>query len=292
MQNKKSSKTGCIACGSPVDFFGRRGKYTYASCQSCGSIQLAPFPTKEELDRAYTEDYPTSGHQGIADPIAILKNSQPFYAAVLRELQMQISPPATVLDLGCGWGGMCRYLGNAGYDYLGIDYPAASLEYCRKEGLNVRAGTLEDMALEERRFSAVAMITVFEHLQDHAGTLQIMRQVLEPGGLLLVLIPTSGLFGRLAKMIRWIKGTEEIPAVNTTFCPPWHTVIFSVAGMHQLLTANGFEKVRIRPSPSGSGPGLLGMVQKAATMVAQTGFSLFGTRWPFVLNYIFVYRAR
>jgi SAM-dependent methyltransferase len=187
---------------------------------------------------------------------------------------------------------MCRYLGSAGYDYLGIDYPSASLEYCRQEGLRVRAATLEDLALEERRFSAVVMITVFEHLQNHSETLHSIRRVLQPGGLLLVLIPTAGLFGRLAKMIRWIRNTEEIPAMNTTFCPPWHTVIFSVAGMHQLLTANGFEQVRIRPSPSGSGSGLVGLVQKAATLVAQTGFSLFGTRWPLVLNHLFVYRAR
>lgn len=291
MLNKTSAANTCIACGSPVEFFGRRGTYTYASCKSCGSIQLAPFPTKEELDRAYMEDYPASGHQG-ADPVAIYESSRPFYDAILQELRLLSSPPATVLDLGCGWGGMCRYLGSAGYDYLGIDYPSASFEFCRQQGLNVRATTLDELDIEGHRFSAVVMNTVFEHLQDHVGTLHSIHRILEPGGLLLVLIPTAGLFGRLARMIRWIRNTNEIPAMNTTFCPPWHTAIFSVTGMHHLLNANGFELVRIRPSPSGSDSGFIGLVQKVATLVAQTGFTLFGTRWPLVLNHLFVYRAR
>jgi hypothetical protein len=61
--------------------------------------------------------------------------------------------------------------------------------------------------------------------------------------------------------------------------------------MHRLLTANCFDRVRIRPSPSGSAPGVMGVAQTAASLVAQGGFAVFGTRWPLVLNHLFVYRA-
>lgn len=291
MQSSQTEKITdrCVACGNSLAFFGRRGQYTYASCKGCGTLQLAPFPSKEDLNCAYIDDYATSGHQG-SDPDAIYTISGPFYTAVLKELKRTSHPPGMVLDLGCGWGGMCRYLRDAGYDYLGTDYPSASLEYCRQQGLTVSDASLEDLLARREIFSAVLMVTVFEHLQDHAETLRKIRGILQPGGLLLILIPTAGLFGRLASMIRWIKRTDDIPAMNTTFCPPWHTAIFSVKGVHHLFTANGFELVRVQPAPSGNSPGLVGLVQRAATLIAKMGFAVFGTRWPLVLNHLFVYR--
>lgn len=293
MQNSQTETTTgrCVACGNSLAFFGRRGQYTYRSCKACESIQLAPFPSKEDLNRAYIDDYATSGHQG-SDPDAIYQISAPYYAAVLRELNRTSHPAGVVLDLGCGWGGMCRYLKGAGYDYLGTDYPSASIEYCRQIGLNVRDASLDDLLSRREHFSVVLMVTVFEHPQDHAETLRKIHGILKPGGLVLILIPTAGLFGRLARMIRWIRQTDDIPAMNTTFCPPWHTAIFSLEGVHHLFTANGFELVRVQPSPSGNSRGLVGLVQRAATLIAKTGFAVFGTHWPFVLNHIFVYRAR
>lgn len=281
----------CVACGGNLCFFGRREGYVYARCSACKTIQLAPFPSKADLDRAYTESYATSGHYG-TDPTAILNAAHPFYQAILSELRCAEILKGRVLDLGCGWGGMCRYLRDADYDYLGTDYPSVSLEYCRQQDLTVSDASLEDLLARRELFSAVLMVAVFEHLQDHAETLRKIHGILKPGGLLLILIPSAGLFGRLARMIRWIKQTDDIPAINTTFCPPWHTAIFSVEGVHRLFTANSFELVRVRPSPSGNSPGVVGIVQRAATLVAKTGFAVFGTRWPLVLNHIFVYRAQ
>lgn len=281
----------CVACDGNLSFFGRREGYVYARCSACQTIQLAPFPNKADLDRAYAESYATSGHYG-TDPAAILNASRPFYQAILSELRCAEVLRGRVLDLGCGWGGMCRYLRGAGYDYLGTDYPSASLEYCRQIGLTVTDTSLEDLLARREIFSAVLMVTVFEHLQDHAETLRKIHGILQPGGLLLILIPTAGLFGRLASMIRWIKRTDDIPAINTTFCPPWHTAIFSVEGVHHLFTANGFDLVRVQPSPSGNSRGLVGLVQRAATLIAKAGFAVFGTRWPLVLNHLFIYKAR
>lgn len=280
----------CVACDHELAFFGRRGEYSYARCTVCRTIQLSPLPTEAELERAYAEDYATSGHQG-TDPDAIVRGSRPFYDAVLDGLRAAGVTNGRVLDLGCGWGGMCACLRDAGYEYLGLDYPSESLAHCRREGLNVTDVPLDRLASSEEGFSAVVMVTVFEHLRDHAGTLAGIRRVLRQNGLLLILVPTAGVFGWVARMARHLKGTDEIPAVNTTFCPPWHTAIFSVAGLHQLLTRNGFEQVCVKPAPSGNGEGVLGFAQRAATLVATAGFAILGSRWPLVLNHLFIYRA-
>lgn len=287
----RSSPGRCTACEGELAFFGRRDAYAYARCRACSTIQLSPFPSEVELQRAYEEDYATSGHYG-TDPDAIFRASLPFYSAALHGLRRSGVGQGKILDLGCGWGGMCKCLRDAGYEYLGIDYHSQSLGYCKRQGLNVSDVRLDQLAVAEERFSAVLMITVFEHLHDHAGTVTAIRKILEPRGLLLILIPTAGVFGWVAGMVQRFTGTEDIPAVNTTFCPPWHTVIFSVRGLDRLLTRNGFEQVDVRPAPSGAGEGLLGLAQRTATTVANAGFAAFGTRWPIVLNHLFTYRVR
>lgn len=289
--SKVQCKQQCVACGRELRFFGRRDSYVYAKCKECGTIQLSPFPSREELDRAYAESYATSGHYG-TDPIEILEASRPFYEAVLHELLRVGARQGRVLDFGCGWGGMCRYLRDAGYNYLGTDYASSSLDYCLQQGLIVSDESLKDLAIRGEAFSAVLMVTVFEHLQDHAEALRAIHRVLQPDGVLLILIPTAGLFGRLASTVRWLKKTDEIPAMNTTFCPPWHTAIFSLEGMRLLLASNRFELVAVRPSPSGVSPGFIGAAQRAATMIAKSGCFIFGSRWPLVLNHLFVVRAR
>jgi len=281
----------CVACDRELAFFGRRVGYSYARCTACRTIQLSPFPTKAELQRAYEEDYATSGHYG-TEPEAIYRAARPFYLAALDGLRSSGVTEGRVLDLGCGWGGMCRCLRDAGYEYLGADYLSESLEHCKRQGLRVTDVELEELAAREDLFSAVVMITVFEHLRDHAGTLAGIRRVLRQNGLLLILVATAGVFGWAARMARRLRRTDEIPAINTTFCPPWHTAIFSVAGLHQLLTRNGFERISVKPAPSGNGEGVLGLAQQAATLAATTGFAIFGSRWPLVLNHLFIYRSR
>ena len=264
-------KTGqpCVACSGALKFFGNRGTYAYGVCESCGTIQLAPFPTAAELDRAYADDYATSGHYG-TDPERIYSASRPFYAAVLDTLRARVAAPAAVLDFGCGWGGMCRELAGAGYDALGLDYPSESLNHCRSLGLTVTDMPLEAMVQRDERFSAILMVTVLEHLHDHAETLARLRGLLVPGGVIIVLIPTAHLFGPLAAAIRRLRRSSEIPALNTTFCPPWHTAIVSLRGMQHLARRAGLEVMQVRAAPSGAGRGLI------------------GPRWPLVLNHIFV----
>lgn len=280
----------CVACNGLLVPFGIREEYSYARCQICGTIQLSPFPTKEELDRAYAEDYATSGHYGI-DPEIIFHAASPFYKAVLSELYVNFLPYGTILDYGCGWGGMCRLLRDNEFDYLGIDFESDSLNYCKNNGLNVSADTLDSLLLAEKKFSAILLITVFEHLHDHVQVLHKIRNILMPGGLIIILIPTAQLYGWLARTLCLLRVSPELPALNTTFCPPWHTAIFSVNGANRLITSCGYELVRILPAPSGKGRGLMRVIQGVATVVAQNGYALFGSNWPLVLNHILVYRS-
>jgi len=278
----------CVACRSSLSFFGPRKGYSYARCKECGTLQLSPYPTREELDRAYTEDYASSGHYG-TNPEAIFLAAAPFYRALLGELQRTRRPDGPVLDFGCGWGGMLRYLRDAGIPYLGIDFESESLSYCRKLGLDVRAGTLDSIPALDRKFGAVLLSAVFEHLINHREIMKNLGRVLLPGGLVIILIPTASLFTLLGALALRL-GAKELPALHSAFVPPWHTTIFSLSGARQVIAESGFCVERVIVSPSGTADGAFRVVQLIATVVAQTGFSLFGERWPLAPNHILICR--
>lgn len=280
----------CVACQGAPAFFGSRGSYTYARCSQCGTLQLSPFPTAEELERAYSEDYARSGHYG-TDGGDIFQSAGPFYRAVLTELRRANLPPGPILDFGCGWGGMCRLLRENGYEYLGVDFESESLDYCRSLSLNVRPGSLSALAGDEHQYSAILLLGVFEHLHDHAELLEQAKKMLKPGGRLVILIPTARLYTAVARLRQRLLSTVELPELHQAFCPPWHTAIFSVKGARRLLEAHGFVIDRLVPAPSGKGKGPIRAVQITATLVARGGSSIFGSRWPLVLSHIFVCRV-
>jgi trans-aconitate methyltransferase len=243
------------------------------------------------LERAYSQQYARSGHYG-TDGEAIFESAGPFYRAVLDELRRASLPPGPILDVGCGWGGMCRLLRENNYEYLGIDFESESLEYCRTLSLNVRPGNLSTLAGQEGRYSAIMLLGVFEHLHDHAELLDQAVTLLKPGGVLLILIPTARLYTVVARLRQVLLSTSELPELHSAFCPPWHTAIFSVRGARRLIEDHGFVVDRLVPSPSGKNKGAIRFVQWLATLVARGGSLVFGTGWPLVLTHIFVCRVK
>ncbi len=283
------SHAPCVACAGPTRELGTRGDYLYVSCRRCGTAQLDPMPTADELAHAYEHDYATSGHYD-GSPTAVARLAAPLYRAVGDLVQTTPRPAGTVLDVGCGWGGFLSVLRDAGVPAEGVDFPSATLAHCISLGHTVREITRLGEALE-RRYAALTLITVFEHLADHRATLRELAGWLVPGGIMVILTPTSSVFSRVAAAVRTVRGGREIPAVNTTFCPPWHTVIPSVAGARLMIADAGLEVCDVRPSPCTVGTGVVRVAQVGAELVARAGFAVLGERWPLVLNHIIVCRV-
>jgi SAM-dependent methyltransferase len=99
--------------------------------------------------------------------------------------------PATILEIGCGQGAFgCRLAARA--KYLGLEPDAASCSVARARleplGGEVRNTGWDDVR-GEQQFELVCAFEVLEHLEDDLAVLQAWRDLVAPGGALLVSMP-------------------------------------------------------------------------------------------------------
>jgi len=133
-----------------------------------------------------------------ASGVELAAQSKSFYGK-LRELYARHSDrplsTASVLDFGCGWGRLTRFLARdvePGRLY-GCDPVEAILDVCEENGVRARLARtdfLPDRPPFERRFDLAFAYSVFTHLSEeaHQSCLQVLHESLRPGGVLVVTV--------------------------------------------------------------------------------------------------------
>jgi len=104
--------------------------------------------------------------------------------------KLQLQPGETLLDIGCGWGGLARYAAeNHGVQVTGItvskEQLALAQERCRGWPVTL---LLTDYRSLQGRFDKVVSVGMFEHVgpKNHAAYFDTARRLMEPQGLFLL----------------------------------------------------------------------------------------------------------
>jgi SAM-dependent methyltransferase len=94
-----------------------------------------------------------------------------------------------LLELGCGTGNMLESLVEFG-EAVGMEPDETLVAAARGAGLDVRRGALpHDRVVANGWPDVVLMLDVLEHLDDDAAALGAAREILAPGGTLVVAVP-------------------------------------------------------------------------------------------------------
>lgn len=226
----------CPACGKDSTHpilrlnvpFARGDRLTARvfACREC-THRFLPITEEEQqrVDAHYDRDY--MGYR-----------FDPFFAArirdeVARQLVPRVPPPARVLDVGCGAGEFMRAAAAAGYQVEGVDISEAAAEHCRGLGLHATSGDFLTMPFAER-YSMVTMWDVVEHLRSPEAFLRRAREILVPGGALVLKIPGYGPLSYRAIAI--------YPRLaSTVIGAPGHQQYFTPRSLRTLLARCGYE---------------------------------------------------
>jgi 2-polyprenyl-3-methyl-5-hydroxy-6-metoxy-1,4-benzoquinol methylase len=222
--------------------------YRVVRCSRCGLLYNRDFPESEALGETFSEHYYTEVQREAFAHIANQARgdaSRPIY-----ELGLGLVPPAgsgRLLDIGCAFGAFMELARSRGWSVSGVEISPFSSRYAREErGLDVFTGDVSSAPLPSGQFDVVTLWDVIEHVRDVRQTLDRARELLKPGGHVIVTTDNfDGLIARLGSTIHTLSlGLAQYPIRR--FFIPYNSCYLTPRDLRLVFEATGFEATVIR----------------------------------------------
>jgi len=173
------------------------GPFTVMECASCQYGMTAPQLSDEALARYYPieyyEDFYEHSAEGAGNPLHRLRARFRRWSAARRYRRPPYllggAGPGRILDVGCGAGELLAHFAGRGWETYGIDPGSAAAAAAARRGARVHQGTLRDQPWQAGSFQLITFQHSLEHIVDPIGALRRARELLAPGGLLIVEVP-------------------------------------------------------------------------------------------------------
>jgi SAM-dependent methyltransferase len=200
-------------------------------CSACGHQFAVPTDAGAHVGGVYGDDYFFGGGAGYDDYLAeqeLLVERGAQYADLLAKY----TRPGRVLDVGSAAGFLLKGMINRGWQGTGIEPNQKVATYAREVvQVDSRCGSFEEFS-DEQPFDAVTMIQVISHLIEPAAALPKAKELLKPGGVLLIETWDRGSWAARILGKRWHE-----------YSPPSVLHWFTKEGLSNVLTNAGYEIV-------------------------------------------------
>ncbi len=201
------------------------------SCQECDHGFVNPQPGPHVLDRYYSVDYEpyTERHSADEADDAIIREAR-------RSGEFRHIPIPTgkrVLDFGCGGGFFLSICQKLGADVQGIEPSVHGAAVTAGQAIPVFNGHLEDYlsAHGTERFDVITSNHVIEHVPDPVAALRGLKQLLAPGGMIIIAVPNARSMFANALGAEWY--SVDLPFHIHQFCSQ---SLAKAAGLAGLVT--------------------------------------------------------
>ena len=227
--------------GEPLD---AANGFTVIDCDTCRFKHIVPVPTPAELEHVYGHEY-----YATEKPLYIQRHLEDrewldlVYAERYDAFERLLGAGRRrLLDVGSGPGLFLKHgAERGGWQVRGIETASQAVAHSRGLGLDVTQGFLgADTAASLGRFDVVHMNEVLEHLPDPRAMLGLAHDLLDPGGLVALMVPND--YSPFQAALR-----DACGMAPWWVAPPHHVNYFDVASIQRLL-AERFEVVSVETS--------------------------------------------
>lgn len=234
-------------------------------CRSCGLLYPNPFPIP-------------------LDPLELYGDPDRYFAAhdslkkvagnrrLVQQARERLRRPLTsLLDVGSGRGELLEAARLEGVpEIVGLEFSEAMIQNARERyGVEVLPRTVERFAAEtSRRFDAIFLNAVLEHVYDPDAMIRAVKELTLPGATLYIDIPNEPhLLSRVGNALNYARGNQSVYNLSPTF-RPFHVFGFNPGALRRLLAKHSFtiRSLRIHASPRIPATGLR---DRAKAIVAQ-----------------------
>jgi 2-polyprenyl-3-methyl-5-hydroxy-6-metoxy-1,4-benzoquinol methylase len=155
-----------------------------------GLIRADPYYTKEWLQifyKKYYRDLYTNGTMSNSKIVIEQISRGESYLSIIEENNIKFD---TILDYGCGMGGMLIPFGIRGYKTYGIDYGEDYIEIGKKIGINkLYIGGIDELINENKKFDLIILSHIIEHIPDLNLFLNKIHLIMNPGAHIFIAVP-------------------------------------------------------------------------------------------------------
>lgn len=224
-----------------------RNQYTLLKCRTCGLLRSEGTPRHGTGEDEF----------GALDLDTYFKSLESLRRQSARNLLEEIEKHVTagaVLDIGCSFGWFLDAAAERGWQTFGIEPSDVAVRHVQSRSKHeVKHGLFPETSFGERRFEAVVLTDVLEHLPDPVTTLAQIAQVLKPGGVLGVRVPNQeGLIYKAAAVLA--KATAG--GIDSPMWRMWqldfpypHLWYFSPQTLSAVTTRAGYDVVEVQTEP-------------------------------------------
>lgn len=209
-----------------------------------GFWELANKPSPQELAAYYANTYYQNQSSSYRKSYSALETGVIDLRIALRAAQVTTltghTNPGSMLDVGCGEGFVIRHFRSLGWQVAGIDFSRAGVEHTNPDCAHlVEQGDvfqlLKTKIAAAEQHELVWLGNVLEHVLDPVSLLQSLRQLVSPGGLLVVTVPNDG-----SAYQETLLGSGAIPD-RFWIAVPDHISYFTADSLRHTAAATGWQ---------------------------------------------------
>jgi SAM-dependent methyltransferase len=186
-------------------------------------------PSETQLMKYYDTEYYGAPSKKFVGPVAVIVSW--FQGGRARQVAKYVPQGGRILDVGCGNGGFLKTMQRYNFKVEGTEWTETSARRAAMESnLTVYAGDLLTLDLPRRRYDAISLWHVFEHLTKPFETLRLAYDLLDDSGVLFLSMPNHESWQARVFGTSWFH-----------LDPPRHLFGFGPRSIRTALRLAGFE---------------------------------------------------